>query len=224
MSPVSADLNPDLSRVLRTLAAPSLGSAVESRAGRDSPAMIGREALTLSSSAISYRIVPVTHVHGETIGTGEATLCAPGLAAQSGELRAVAAAACTLGTAIQERVSALFAARQPSHALALDMAGNQLLFRLAHRTVAAIRGEARRKGLGLGIEASPGDPGVPLCQQATVLALANAARIGISATETGMLSPLKSLSFLVALGPNLRKRAAPGRCSCCPSRDRCTVK
>lgn len=221
MSPVSALLNPDLSRVLRTLARPP-GSAGESRARRDALGMIEREGLVLP--ALCYRIVPVLHVKGETVDVGEAMLCAPGLAAESGELRAVAAAACTLGTAIQERVSSLFAARQPSLALALDTASNELLFHLADRTVAAIRREARSKGLGLGIEANPGDPGVPLCQQATVLALANAARGGIAATETGMLSPVKSLSFLVTLGPNLRRRSAPPRCDCCPSRDRCRVK
>jgi hypothetical protein len=125
---------------------------------------------------------------------------------------------------MQERISALFATRRRSLALALDTVANELLFRLADRASATIRREARRAGLGIGVEASPGDPGVPLEQQARVLALADAARIGIHTTSAGMLSPMKSLSFLVALGPNLRGRSAPGRCNCCPSRDRCAVK
>ena len=163
-------------------------------------------------------------LEADAIGVGEAVLDAPGLAAATAELNAVAAAACTLGPAVQERISALFATRRRSLALALDTLANELLFRLADRAFATIRREARRTGLGIGIEASPGDPGVPLAQQAGVLALADAARIGIHAVGAGMLSPMKSLSFVVALGPNLRRHSAPGRCNCCPSRDRCTVK
>ena len=87
---------------------------------RPALAMIEREARALASPAFSYRIVPVMEVCGQAIDLGETTLHAPGLAAESGGLRAVAAAACTLGTAIQERFSALFAASQPSRSLALD--------------------------------------------------------------------------------------------------------
>lgn len=184
--------------------------------------MIADEAL--ARPAFGYRIVAVDTVRGDAIDVGGAALDAPLLAAASGELTAVAAAACTLGAAVQERISALFATRRRSLALALDTVTNELLFRLADRALASIRREARRSGLAIGAEASPGDPGVPLGEQARVLALADAARIGVHATGAGMLAPMKSLSFLVALGPNLRRRAAPGRCNCCPSRDRCTMK
>ncbi|MBI5910190.1 MAG: hypothetical protein HY848_09590 [Betaproteobacteria bacterium] len=184
--------------------------------------MIARE--TLARPRFGYRIVPVQAVRGDAIDLGSVALDAPVLAAEIGGLKAVAAAACTLGSAIQERISALFAARRRSLGLALDTLANELLFRLADRAFATIRREVRRSGLGIGIEVSPGDPGVPLEQQARVLALADAARIGIHAIGAGMLSPMKSLSFLVALGPDLRRRPAPGRCNCCPSRDRCTVK
>jgi len=212
----------DLSLTLRQLSARPSPLRSAARARDQALEMIEREAL--ARPAFGYRILPVETVRGDAIDVGDAVLDAPVLAAEIGELKAVAAAACTLGSAVQQRISALFATRRRSLALALDTVANELLFRLADRASAAIRREARRAGLDIGIEASPGDPGVPLCQQATVLALATAARIGISATETGMLSPVKSLSFLVALGPNLHQRAAPGRCTCCPSRDRCTVK
>jgi hypothetical protein len=194
----------------------------DARARDEALDMIEREAL--ARPAFGYRIFPVHTVRGDAIDVGGAALDAPLLAAASGELTAVAAAACTLGAAVQERISALFATHRRSLALALDTVANELLFRLADRAFATIRREARRAGLGSGIDASPGDPGVPLGQQARVLALADAARIGIHTTGTGMLSPMKSLSFLVALGPNLRRRAAHGRCNCCPSRDRCTMK
>jgi hypothetical protein len=212
----------DLSLALRQLSARPRPLRSDARARGEALGMIEREALAMP--AFGYRIFPVKNVRGDAIDLGDAALDAPALAAEAGELKAVAAAACTLGTAVQERISALFATRRRSLALALDSVANELLFRLADRAFATIRREARRGGLGVGIEASPGDPGVPLAQQARVLALADVARIGINVTGAGMLAPIKSLSFLVALGSNLRRRAAPGRCNCCPSRDRCTMK
>jgi len=212
----------DLSLALRQLSARPRRVRSDARARDQALEMIAREAL--ASPVYGYRILPVQTVRGDAIEVGDAALDAPVLAAEVGELKALAAAACTLGAAVQERISALFATRRRSLALALDTVANELLFRLADRAFATIRREARQTGLGTGIEASPGDPGVPLEQQAGVLALADAARIGIHATGAGMLSPMKSLSFLVALGPNLRRRAAPARCNCCPSRDRCTMK
>jgi hypothetical protein len=212
----------ELSLTLRQLSARPRPLRSDARARDQALEMIAREAL--ARPAFGYRILPVLTIRGDAIDVGDAVLDAPVLAAESGELTAVAAAACTLGAAVQERISALFATRRRSLALALDTVANELLFRLADRVFARIRREARRAGLGVGIEASPGDPGVPLGQQARVLALADAARIGIRCTGAGMLAPMKSLSFLVALGPNLRRRFAAGRCNCCPSRDRCTLK
>lgn len=214
-------LSVDLALMLRQLSARPGRSRSDAHIRDQALEMIGREALARPD--FGYRILPVRTVRGDAIDVGDAALDAPVLAAECGELKAVAAAACTLGAAVQERISALFAARRRSLALALDTVANELLFRLADRALASIRREARRAGLGIGIEASPGDPGVPLGQQARVLALADAARIGIHATGAGLLAPMKSLTFLVALGPNLRRRAAPGRCSGCPSRDRCTM-
>lgn len=212
----------DLSLTLRRLSARPRPLRSDARARDQALEMIKDEAL--ASPAFGYRILAVRTVRGDAIDVGDAVLDAPVLAAESGELTAVAAAACTLGAAVQERISALFATRRRSLALALDTVANELLFRLADRAFASIRREARRAGLAIGIEASPGDPGVPLGEQARVLALADVARIGINVTGAGMLAPMKSLSFLVALGPNLRRRAAHGRCECCPSRDRCTMK
>jgi len=212
----------DLSLALRQLFARPGSSRCDARARVGALEMIEREAL--ARPAFGYRILPVKIVRGNAIDVGGAALDAPVLAAEIGELKAVAAAACTLGSAVQERISALFATRRRSLALALDTVANELLFRLADRASATIRREARRAGLGAGIEVSPGDAGMPLEQQAGALALADAARIGIHTIGVGMLAPMKSLCFLVALGPNLRRRSAAGRCHCCPSRDRCTVK
>jgi len=215
-------LRPELTRSLSALGAPARASAAGTRARGDALALAGDEALI--APAATYRIVPVDAVCGAAVDLDGTALCAPALTAERGELRAVAAAVCTLGPAIEQRISQLFATRRRSLALALDGIANELLFRLADRTTAAIRREAARAGLQPGIEASPGDSGVGLDQQAAVLALAGAGRIGVSATGTSVLAPCKSLTLLVALGRGLAPRASPGRCDACPSRTRCRVK
>lgn len=197
-------------------------AAARSRARRDALAMIKRE--NLAAPAMTCRIVPVDRIAGAEIELDGVAVHAPGLTSAPGELQAVAAAVCTLGTAIEGRISALFAARHRQLALALEDIGNEMLFRLADRSVARIRRKARLDGLESGIEVSPGDAGLALDQQASVLALAGSIRIAVSATGTSMLSPVKSLSLLVALGRGLDSRRAPGRCDCCPSRDRCGAK
>lgn len=212
----------DLAYTLRRLAARPCPACSNARARDEALEMMARE--TLARPAFGYRIVSVEAVRGDTVVVEGVALDAPALVAEKGELKAVVAAACTLGSAVQERISALFATRRRSLALAMDTLANELLFRLADRAFATIRREARRSGLCIGIEGNPGDPGVPLAQQARVLALAGAAQIGIRSTDAGVLSPTKSLSFFVALGPNSGGRAAQGRCKRCDSRDRCTVK
>jgi len=197
-------------------------AAAEARARGEARAMIEREALV--SPAAAHRVVAVTGICGAAVDLAGSVLHAPALAGEPGELRAVAAAVCTLGPAVARRISELFAGRRRSLALALDDVANEMLFRLADRTVAAIRREAGRTGLQSGIEVSPGDGGVGLDQQTKVLALAGAARIGVAATETAVLAPLKSLSLLVALGRGLNPHVSPGRCDACPSKHRCRVK
>ena len=135
----------------------------------------------------------------------------------------VAAAACTIGPGLERRVAELFRAGERLLSLELDALGNERLFCLAKRVLAAIERETRRRGERVGDERYPGDPGMGLEEQTRVLELAGAASKGIRSTPGGMLFPVKSMSFVVPLGTNLRKSSG-GPCSRCPSRTRCTSK
>jgi len=184
--------------------------------------MIRGESLIVPAS--SCRIVPVRDRRGGTVDLEGLRLNIPAFADETGNIRAVAAAACTLGPALEARITELFRLRQPSLALAMDEIGTDRLFRLADRVIAGIGRDAKRGGLEAGAEINPGDAGLALDDQAQVLALAQAHCAGISLAPHGMLAPVKSLSMLVPLGEGLRPRAASGRCNCCPSRDRCAIR
>lgn len=132
----------------------------------------------------------------------------------------VAAAACTIGPALEHRVGELFRAGERLLALELDALGNERLYCLAKRALSAIGREAKRRGERAGDERYPGDDGMTLEEQLQALELARADSIGIAVTERGMLSPVKSMSFLVPIGASLTKTRG-SVCRRCPSRERC---
>jgi len=217
----SAPLLGDPARALRVI--PARGSAGEARerARREALALVRNE--SLARPACGYRVWPVRRTRGDVLDLGVRSLHVSGFDGFAGEIAAVAAGACTLGAHLEARVSALFRARRPLVALELDALGTELLFRLADRVVARIRSEARRAGLRTTAELNPGDPGLALGEQPAVLALADGERCGIAPAPGGMLHPVKSLTFILALGRTLPESAV-ARCERCSARNRCRFR
>ena len=133
---------------------------------------------------------------------------------------AMAAGACTIGAALESRVGELFRSGERLLALELDALGNERLFCLAKRALAAIAREAQTRGRRAGDETYPGDGGMTREEQVQALEFARADTIGIAVTAGGMLAPVKSMSFIVPLGTALRKTPG-GPCRRCPGRERC---
>lgn len=172
----------------------------------------------------SWRIVPLEGAPGQT-----GRLClegreieAPWLVPASGQLTAVVCAVATLGPGIDEHVSALFAERRASLAVALDSVGNELLFALSRKLQDRLWADARKQGLSVAGELRAGDPGLQLQAQRTVLALAGADRIGLTLTHTMMMNPTKSTSIVQGVGFELPPQQW-SRCDTCRSRERCNL-
>ena len=211
----------EVARALRTVAARRASVPSGDRARQDALALIERE--SLAATASGFRIFPVAAVRGAVFDLRKASISIPGFGPFAEKITAIAAGACTLGGKLEARVSALFQVRRPLVAHELDAIGTELLFCVAERVVAGIRREARRAGLRASAELNPGDPGLELDQQPVALALADGATLGIAASASGMLTPVKSLTFVVALGRGL-PQSASGRCDRCSARDRCSIR
>jgi hypothetical protein len=134
----------------------------------------------------------------------------------------VAIGICTLGPALEQRTTALFAERRISLALALNELGSELLFGLSRRLEDHIIAEARRLQLSAAGELRAGDPGLPLKAQAALWRLAGAGSIGVSVTHGQVLHPLKSMSILLGIGVDLPP-ARWSRCDECPSASKCRL-
>jgi hypothetical protein len=176
----------------------------------------------LLNAAYCYRIVPLDEPPKKCLRVGGEMLDAMRLVPESGQLTAVATAICTLGPALEQRITALFAERRTSLALALDGIGNELLFALSRRLQDWIIAEARKHQLTAAGELRPGDPGLPLAAQPAVLRLAGAGEIGVSVTQGQLLHPLKSMSMVLGIGVDLPP-ARWSRCDGCPSAAKCRM-
>lgn len=187
---------------------------------RDALDLIERE--DLLNAAYCYRIVPLDEPPNTCLQAAGETLDAMRLVPESGQLTAVAAAICTLGSALEQRITTLFGERRTSLALALDGLGNELLFALSRRLQDRIVIEARKAQLTAAGELRPGDPGLSLKAQPAVLRLAGADTIGVSVTQGQLLHPLKSMSMVLGIGVGLPP-ARWSRCDDCPSASKCRM-
>jgi hypothetical protein len=199
--------------------------------GRVSPARtrLRAQALALAreealvAAAYSYRIVSLQAPPAPLLRAGGESLEAPWLLPASGELTALACGVCTLGPALERRVSALFAQHHPALATALDELGNELLFAVSRRAQDRMQTEVARRGLTLSGELRAGDPGLALEAQVSVLRLAAADEIGVCLSRSLLMEPLKSASMVLGVGVNL-PASAWSRCDACNFRDRCRAR
>jgi hypothetical protein len=187
---------------------------------RDAIDLIERE--TLLHAAFCYRIVALDEPPSHVLRAGGEALDALRLVPKSGQLTALGVGICTLGPALEQRVSVLFAERRMSLALALDRLGNELLSALSRRVQDRIVSEARKAGLTAAGELRAGDPGLPMAAQTAVHRLAGADTIGVSVTQGQVLHPLKSMSMVLGIGIDL-PAAQWSRCDDCPSAPRCRM-
>jgi hypothetical protein len=187
---------------------------------RDAIDFVERE--NLLNAAFCYRIVSLDEPPSDVLRAGGETLDAMRLVPESGQLTAVAVGICTLGPALEQRTTALFAERRISLALAVDQLGNELLFALSRRVQDRIIIEARKQQLTAAGELRAGDPGLPLQAQAAVQRLAGAESIGVSVTHGQVLHPLKSMSMVLGVGIDLPP-VRWSRCDDCPSAPKCRM-
>lgn len=207
----------------KALAVPSGGRPSAARIRLRESVLAMARAESLVDAAYCYRIVPLEAPAAPLLRAGGEALEAQWLLPDSGELTALACGVCTLGPALERRVSELFAQRRVSLAVALDELGNELLFEISRRAQDRMQADVARRGLTMSGELRAGDPGLALEAQRAVLRLACADTIGVSVGERLLMHPLKSTSMVLGVGVNL-PATTWSRCDTCNSRDRCGVR
>jgi hypothetical protein len=134
----------------------------------------------------------------------------------------VAAAVCTIGGALEERVSAVLD-EDPVLALALDGLGTAAVDVLATEVCGKVAAEAEARGLKATVPLSPGMMGWPLADgQDQIFSLLNAGGIGVVLTSSRLMVPRKSASMVIGVG----RRVISGlrTCDLCDMKDTCRYR
>lgn len=177
----------------------------------------------LITPRIVYRAVPVMRQAPDLIEAEGEKLHIPEIDRLWGRLEAVGAGICTVGAAVEERVRALFDAREFPLAVMLDSVGSAAAESLAEYTNDLLCQAALAQDLKITNRISPGYAGWDAAEQVALFRLCPGHPIGVALNSACFMTPVKSISFLVGVGPEARVDHYFTQCRRCWMRD-CTYR
>ena len=166
------------------------------------------EALALGESLMEprvvYRAASVTGQGPDLIEAGGERLTIPEIGRLWGSLEQVGAGVCTVGSAIEERVRELWDSRELPLAVMLDSVGSAAVESLAEYANDLLCQAAIAAGVKVTNRISPGYAGWDTAEQAALFRLCPGGPIGVALNPSCVMTPGKSISFLVGVGPEAR--------------------
>ena len=179
-----------------------------------------RDAGPLLSPRVAYERLAVRELrHERVVLDGGRFLSGPLVAQHLQGASTVVAAVCTIGEWIDEAVATAIA-DDPVFGLALDGLGSAAVEALASAAANRFEAEAATEGLEATIPLSPGMVGWTVDEgQPQIFALVDPAQAGVRLTAAWMMTPRKSVSFVLGIGPHVR---TIGRtCDYCSLKETC---
>ena len=166
------------------------------------------EALALGESMIEprvvYRAAGVTRQGPSVIEARGEALHIPEIGRLWGTLEMVGAGICTVGAAIEDRVRELWDQRELPLAVMLDSVGSAAVESLAEYANDLLCQAAIPAGLKVTNRISPGYAGWDTAEQAALFNLCAGEPIGVALNTSCVMTPGKSISFLVGVGADAR--------------------
>jgi hypothetical protein len=166
-----------------------------------------------------YRSAPVTARVGDVIAAAGEELHIPEIGRLWGAVDAVGAGICTVGDAIETRVRDLFDQREFPLAVMLDSVGSAAVESLAEYANDLICQVALVDGLRVTNRISPGYAGWDTAEQQALWRICSGAPIGVAINDACFMTPAKTISFLVGVGPEARVDHYFSQCRRCWMRD-----
>lgn len=182
-----------------------------------------QEAGALIQPRAILNFLPVQQIREEKIllqggGAVESPLIASLLNSASEVVLAVA----TLGDSLEKRVEQYFAKGDSSRAFALDGWGTTALVSFGRKLYRRLQAMAEERKTNLSISFSPGHTEWPLEQQEVLFKLLPTEKIGVRLTDSYLMIPKKSTSFMAGLGK--RVVSAGSKCDYCPRQKQCLFR
>ncbi len=179
------------------------------------------EAHSLINPAAMYSIVEVTGFEHQTISFKGGSFEGPLVNKAMAGAEQLNIALCTIGADLEQRVQELMN-EDPITAVALDGAGIAAVTRVSKTVEDIISKKACELDLALGMRTQPGQEGWSIEQQRLVFSLLPGDKIGVHLTESCLMIPRKSVSFIIPRGKDLDSSVLP--CDFCSKRNRCDWK
>jgi hypothetical protein len=175
----------------------------------------GRRLMTPRAVA---RWAPVTRQDADGLVVDGQPLAIPRIGERWGPVEQVAAAVCTIGEALEERVSALWEARELALASMLDSVGSGAVESLAEYVNDLLCQQAL-PALRVTNRISPGYADWDVAEQRRLFRLCAGDAIGVRLNEACVMTPGKSISLVVGAGPAARVDHYFSQCARCWMRD-----
>jgi hypothetical protein len=175
--------------------------------------------LLLQPRVIARRLLIEDLQHERLKLEGNGRLSGGLLAEHMGGAQEVVIVLCTVGEALECRAAEV-SIEDPVYGLALDGVGSAGVEALANAACALFEEEATKEDCQVTIPLSPGMVGWPVEQgQPQIFDLLDASEVGVRLTESMMMLPRKSLTFVLGMGKEL---IAGGRtCDYCSLKETC---
>ena len=178
------------------------------------------EGAALIEPRVAYRFLQIEAMRHEQLILADGVPLAGSLIAQHlSPARYVAVAVCTVGTAIDMRISALMPL-DPAYALALDGFGSAAAESLGTALCAHLEQDAARRDYCTSVPLSPGMVGWPVdIGQPQIFGNLDAEAIGVTLNESAQMIPRKSTSLVLGFAPTPFEAGTP--CDFCALRSTC---
>jgi len=184
-----------------------MGVTPRKRAPRASVMRCFEEEMAAAQSLIEPRAVHAT--------------CAEGLPGSQSVPAGVphALAVCTIGTRLEERARRLIEEGDAARAMILDAIGSAAVEEVADRVNGELCDRHLAAGRQPGLRRSPGYGKWPVSEQPLIFAVLQPLETGVELNDSCVMTPGKSISFVMPLDGGEHVRGPRGRCARCGMRD-----
>jgi hypothetical protein len=217
------DLRLDVDVILRSQGADPAAIRKRNSSLVESAERALEEGNPLLQPRVTARRLLVKDLHHEQVKLeSDGRLSGELLAQHMGGAQEIVIVLCTVGEALERRAADVFK-EDAVYGLALDGVGSAGVEALANAACALFEEEATEEDCQVTIPLSPGMVGWPVEQgQPQIFDLLDAGEIGVRLTESMMMLPRKSLTFVLGIGKELM---VGGRtCDYCSLKDTCRYR
>jgi hypothetical protein len=172
-------------------------------------------------AVVSQAIEVVEHHHERIILKGGEELVGPLVAHHLAGAEKVIPVICTIGPELEKLASSKIE-ENPLLGMALDGLGNAAIEKVSQSICTRIAEQAQVMGLTTSGSLSPGDIDWPAEKgQAQIFSLLDPSRAGVKLSSSGMMIPVKSISFLIGIGAEMSQT---DQCKLCTLQERCRYR